>query len=745
MSQPRILIVDDDAALLEALPTALQIRMPDTQVDTCDSALAALERIAQTDYDAIVSDIKMPEMDGLALLGEIHSLRPDTPTLLITGHGEHDLAIQALRGAAYDFIQKPIDRDYFVASLGRAIQVRKLRRQVEEQRLALEQHAARLEQTVRERTRELVAANAAKDELLRARDSALFDAEAASRLLSNLQIIADVALAHLSLDGLLPELLQRARDVLGVDSVTIMLKSDDTDELIVRATLGLEDVFTSGTRIPFGVGLAGRIAVNHEAMLVDDVSKEQVFNPRLKESMRSVVGAPLVVDGRLIGVIQCGARKRRRFTQDDASLLHLAADRIALAIDHARLYKEAQDRTREQRAARRQVEKLAAELGQRAAELNTIFEAMPGALYVCDASGQLVRVNEQGVTMVGMEDGEKLRPIETLSQQEELYRLDGTPMPLEEYPLYQALQGMTQTNVRFFMRHHGTGKQVPVQFSASPIRDEQGLIIGAVGIAADITALYSLERQKDEFLGIASHELKTPLTSLKGLTQLTRRRLERSGAPEAQYLARMEYAIRRMETLVNDLLDISRIESGKLALRLEPCEFISLCRQVVDEQIAATDRHIIFEAHAEPIEVEVDIDRISQVLTNLLSNALKYSPLGSPVTLTITRHDGNVEFAVCDQGTGIPQAELPYIFERFYRVPGVEVQSGSGVGLGLGLYITKEIVERHSGSISVESTCGNGSTFHVSLPLDSPIEAGESPLASSTVARGVGARDDAQS
>jgi PAS domain S-box-containing protein len=745
MSQPRILIVDDDAALLEALPTTLQIRMPDTQVDTCDSALAALEKIAQTDYDAIVSDIKMPEMDGLALLGKIHSLRPDTPTLLITGHGEHDLAIQALRGAAYDFIQKPIDRDYFIASLNRAIQVRQLRRQVEEQRLALEQHAARLEQTVRERTRELMAANTAKDELLRARDSALIEAETASRRLSNLQIIADVALAHLSLDGLLPELLQRARDVLNVDSVTIMLKSDDTDELIIRATLGLEDIFTTGTRIPFGVGLAGRIAVTHEALLVDDVSKEQVFNPRLKESMRSVVGAPLVVDGRLIGVIQCGARKRRRFTQDDASQLHLAADRIALALDHARLYQEAQDRTREQREARRQVEKLAAELGQRAAELNTIFEAMPGALYVCDASGQLVRVNEQGVTMVGMEDGEKLRPIETLSQQEELHRLDGTPMPLEEYPLYQALQGIIQTNVRFFMRHHGTGKQVPVQFSASPIRDEQGMIIGAVGIAADITELYSLERQKDEFLGIASHELKTPLTSLKGLTQLTRRRLERSGAPEAQYLARMEYAIRRMETLVNDLLDISRIESGKLALRLEPCEFIALCRQVVDEQIAATDRHIIFEAPAEPIEVEVDVDRISQVLTNLLSNALKYSPLGSPVTLTITHQDGTVGFTVRDQGTGIPEVELPHIFERFYRVPGVEVQSGSGVGLGLGLYITKEIVERHGGHISVESRCGMGSAFHVSLPLVSPVEAGESSLASSSVARSVGARDDAQS
>src|SRR2546425_3398192 len=101
-------------------------------VDTCDSGSAALDQIAATDYDAIISDIKMPGIDGLALLGEIRALRPDTPTLLITGHGEHDLAVQALRGGAYDFIQKPIDREYFVASLSRAVQMRQLTRQVKE-------------------------------------------------------------------------------------------------------------------------------------------------------------------------------------------------------------------------------------------------------------------------------------------------------------------------------------------------------------------------------------------------------------------------------------------------------------------------------------------------------------------------------------------------------------------------------------------------------------------------------------
>ena len=145
MNEARILIVDDDVALLEALPQALRLRMDGIEIDTAESAADALEAIRETDYDAIVTDIKMPGMDGLALLREIQEARPGTPTLLITGHGEHDLAVQALRGGAYDFVAKPIDRDYFVASLERAIQLRRLDRQVASQRLALERHALVLE------------------------------------------------------------------------------------------------------------------------------------------------------------------------------------------------------------------------------------------------------------------------------------------------------------------------------------------------------------------------------------------------------------------------------------------------------------------------------------------------------------------------------------------------------------------------------------------------------------------------
>jgi two-component system, OmpR family, phosphate regulon sensor histidine kinase PhoR len=139
--RPRILVVDDDAALLDALPETLRLRLDSIDVDTCDSAAEALSRIEEVDYDVIVSDIKMPGMDGLALLSEIKKRRPSTPTVLITGHGERDLAVAALRGGAQDLVQKPIDRDYFVATLERAIQLRRLDHQVAEQRRALERHA----------------------------------------------------------------------------------------------------------------------------------------------------------------------------------------------------------------------------------------------------------------------------------------------------------------------------------------------------------------------------------------------------------------------------------------------------------------------------------------------------------------------------------------------------------------------------------------------------------------------------
>jgi len=154
MSQGGVLIVDDDLALLRALPEALRLQLSGVPVETVDSAASALERIAARDYDAIVTDIKMPGMNGLDLLAEIRARRPDTPTLMITGYGENDLVVGALRGGACDFIPKPIDRDYLIAALHRAMETREANRQVREQQLALERRLGELEAFVEERTRE---------------------------------------------------------------------------------------------------------------------------------------------------------------------------------------------------------------------------------------------------------------------------------------------------------------------------------------------------------------------------------------------------------------------------------------------------------------------------------------------------------------------------------------------------------------------------------------------------------------
>jgi two-component system, sensor histidine kinase and response regulator len=150
-----VLIVDDDVALLDALPEALRLRMGGVTVETADSAAAALDRIADHDYDAIVTDIRMPGMDGLKLLDEIRTRKPDIPTLIITGHGDNDLVVHALRGGARDFIQKPIDRDYFVAALYRAIRDRVSTRRMKERHEAMESWADELERVVEKLEREL--------------------------------------------------------------------------------------------------------------------------------------------------------------------------------------------------------------------------------------------------------------------------------------------------------------------------------------------------------------------------------------------------------------------------------------------------------------------------------------------------------------------------------------------------------------------------------------------------------------
>jgi PAS domain S-box-containing protein len=225
-----------------------------------------------------------------------------------------------------------------------------------------------------------------------------------------------------------------------------------------------------------------------------------------------------------------------------------------------------------------------------------------------------------------------------------------------------------------------------------------------------------LSRLKDEFLSIASHELRTPVTSIKGYTQLAKMLIKEGDlATSEEYLDIALDQIDRMSRLILELLDVSRIETGRLEIRREPIAWAQFVRDVVHRHhTAVSDRRFHVSVPDDGRIVSGDRDRLEQVLGNLLENAVKYSPEGSDVTVTVESRGDALITAVCDRGIGIPMDELAQVFERFHR--GRHVSSTNYGGLGLGLYITKQIIERHGGSIWVESKEGYGTTFYFSLP-----------------------------
>lgn len=235
-------------------------------------------------------------------------------------------------------------------------------------------------------------------------------------------------------------------------------------------------------------------------------------------------------------------------------------------------------------------------------------------------------------------------------------------------------------------------------------------------------ALREANRRMEEFLSIASHELRTPLTTIKGNTQLAIRQMRTTFEAFDRMLKLFEGTdrqTRRLNRLVDDLLDVSRTQADRLELFPVPCDLAEIVREVVEEQRASWPQRTITLNVADDMSAPVSADpqRIAQVISNYLNNALKYSEEEKPVSLRLQREGGQARVSVQDEGPGLSPEEQDHIWERFYRVPGIEVQSGSGVGLGLGLHITRAIIEQHSGQVGVESAPGQGSTFWFSLPI----------------------------
>jgi signal transduction histidine kinase len=258
-----------------------------------------------------------------------------------------------------------------------------------------------------------------------------------------------------------------------------------------------------------------------------------------------------------------------------------------------------------------------------------------------------------------------------------------------------------------------------IQRVVSPVVTRDGTRVGKVAVYHDVTRERAIDRQKDEFLSLASHELKTPLTSIKGFTQVLLGRATKSGTPEREQRALRTIAeqVDRMTRLVGELLDIARIDTRQLSLQLLPLNLRELVARIVEQVQFGTTRHALVLAEGDPVSIVGDADRLEQVVTNLLENAVKYSPDGGWIEVSIEQRADEAHVVIRDNGIGIPQEQIAHLFTRFYRAQNV---ASTISGLGLGLYISHQIVLRHGGRIDVTSREGLGSAFRVVLPLQGP-------------------------
>lgn len=431
---------------------------------------------------------------------------------------------------------------------------------------------------------------------------------------------------------------------------------------------------------------------------VDLQARVRQVEEKLGLTLGQVVGLPLLFEDELLGIIYL-FRSEYAFTQMDWQFLQGFADQAAIAVRNARIYHQlATERTR----------------------LATIIENSADGIMILDTDRRVVVINQALAAMVG------------LSEEEAVGRSCAEVLALEKVvgdDLCQAevLVGFPEGTSR---RCEGElsrpgGSRIIVSATYTPLYDEAGHLVNLIVNVHDITRFREEEEMKSTFTSIISHELKTPVALIKGYAQtLARPDAEWDAATARQSLEIIEEEADRLEALINNLLDVSRIQASGLRLDYADVDIEALARKIADAYRTQTSVHRIEVDFPERLPlIWGDEERLRQVLTNLMSNAIKYSPEGGVIRVGgWTQHSSNehgparVILFVADQGIGIPQDELANIFERFYRVD--SSLRRSTMGAGLGLFLTKAIVEAHAGQIWARSEPGKGTTFLVELPVE---------------------------
>jgi K+-sensing histidine kinase KdpD len=542
--------------------------------------------------------------------------------------------------------------------------------------------------------------------------------------LAQLQHVTDAALSHLDLDTLLGELLLRIRTLLDTDTSAVLLLDADRGELVARAAAGLEEEVEAGTRIPLGRGFAGRVAAEARPIILEDVDHADVLNPILRQKgIKSMLGVPLVVGGRVLGVLHVGTLRPRVFDENDVDLLQIVADRVALAIEHTRLYaaeREARVRLEQVQAvtdaalAHLELEPLLDELLTRIRVLldtdtsavllldrdrsELVARAAKGLEEEVEAGTRIplgrgfagrVAANAQPIVLDDVSHADVVNPI---LRQKGIASMLGVPLLVNQ----QAIGVL----------HVGT--LTPRRFDANDVSLLQ-LVADRVALAIERAQLHESILRLDElrlnFVAIASHELRTPAASVYGIAETIRRGVAMTPEDRAQLEQVLWEQADRLRRLIEQLLDLSRLDSS--ALRLEPADIA--VRSLVDAAVDAVGREELGDVRVDvdpELVVRADAVVLERVLTNLLANAARYGR--PPVVVTATADGGRLALSVEDAGPGISDELVPRIFNRFER--GADAR-----GTGLGLPIARAYAQAHGGDV-VYAPVDRGAKFVVSIP-----------------------------
>jgi PAS domain S-box-containing protein len=530
-----------------------------------------------------------------------------------------------------------------------------------------------------------------------------------------LRIMTELS-SSLDFESILQRTLEVLNEVIGASHATCMVLQPGNKKLRHLATVGYSNPLPPGgmpSVLNINQGLVGWILSNRQSVLIDDVLEDDrwIQLPNSWYHHRSAIGAPIIIGDQLLGVLLLYYPEVGKFSEEQLDLIQAAANQMAVAIKNAQLYHLTRD----------QKEELSALLKDQRIETSrsrSILEAIADGVLVTDQHGEITLFNHSAERMLELKRAEVIgRSIEHFSG-----LFDGVALAWMDTIKTWMQDPHSFNPMNTFSEQVSLESGNVLSVNLAPVMNNNEFY-GTVSIFRDITHLIEVDRLKSEFVATVSHELRTPMTSIKGYVDILLMGVAGDlSQQQMRFLNVVQQNTERLTILVNDLLDLSRIEAGQVSLTFEPLDL----RELIDEVMEEINRLTVAENKTMQFNIELamelprikgDPERIRQILINLLGNAYHYTPSNGMVNLKAHRVGEEIQVDIKDNGVGIPPKEQERIFDRFYRGENHMVIATAGTGLGLS--IVAKLINMHHGRIWVQSSGieGEGSTFSFTLPV----------------------------